>query len=744
MRNFLQNRNRFNSFRQVALSFVLLSVSAAWSQTVVKIQPNVTKSIAGYSVLDRNKYFNLCYSGRNFESNLGNATLANRYVNELEIGFGRVMGLVSGASNVVQDPARPGYASIPYLKYYASYPTPPSNGVTPSAAFSARFPLTIGNMYTDNHNAYPKFMPKEVYPGSTDSIPKDRVAAGELAANVLKYNFTDWTRPIIYEPINEPTYQLYYSGWVTKLGDFHTQVQKQVKALGVPTLVGGPCSSFSAYYNNNYNDFKKLTGFIDATSGNLDFYSFHVYDFHRWDSIQHVKNGRVTSGLPLEGIMDLLAAYGKVNYNKDLKYYTTEHGGTLNVPAMKLNMQKWFLGAGSGFAYDMKAKSITDFLMVNSCISNTMVFMDRPQLVMKAAPFILLESASWDPKYHASILVPNNYTDRKNWFESAQINFYKYFKGVRGRRVLTQCENPDIQQQAYVNGNKLILLLNNLSDSPVTLSLNYPVANLDSLVLRRLARNTDFTPFVTEAKVATAESLTLTAKESVVLFCNYSQPIAESYQVEEVPYYSPQMMVQFSTSSSFNVAVPSLDNIEYAYLRIGVGRGTGTDRNMSVWLNDTKLTVPLEVTAPTLEDASGYGSTKIIQVDKSLLKASNVVKVAFNDGKTGGIGAVTLCVGTRKASSGLSGVSVEPATLYQNYPNPSTGSTTLAFSLINPARASLSLYDTSGREVMPVASGDFQPGQYKYTISTKGLRKGIYFYRLITESDEMSRKMIVE
>jgi hypothetical protein len=120
------------------------------------------------------------------------------------------------------------------------------------------------------------------------------------------------------------------------------------------------------------------------------------------------------------------------------------------------------------------------------------------------------------------------------------------------------------------------------------------------------------------------------------------------------------------------------------------------------------------------------------------------VKVAFTDAKMGGIGAVTLCVGSRKVSSGLTALSVDPATLYPNCPNPARGSTVFSFSLANPARASLCLYDTNGREVLTVASGHFQPGSYKYTISTKGLRKGIYFYRLTTESDEMSRKMIVE
>jgi hypothetical protein len=716
------------------------------AQTVVDIQPNVTKSIAGHSVLDRNKYFNLCYTGVNFEAVVGNTTISNRYLNDLEIGFGRSLSLVAAATkytkNIVQDAARPGYVNVPYLIANAK----PTNGNTaPSATIKARFPTNIGNLYTDNHNSYPSFMPKEVYAGSTDSLPVNKVAAAEIAVSLLKYNFTDWTRPPIFEPINEPTWQLLDKAkMLTNLADFHNQMWIKAKSLGVSTLIGGACSSFSAYYNGNYGDFRKFSDFVDATSGNLDFYSFHIYDFHRWDSINHKQIGRVTSGLPLEGIMDLVAAYGKVTYNKDLKFYSSEHGGTLNVADQKKAMQKWFIGSGTDFAYDMKAKSITDFLMVNSCISNTMVFMDRPQLVEKVTPFILMESFAWDPKYHASILVANNYTDKKNWYESAQIHFFKYFQGVKGRRILTKCAHPDVQQQAYVNGNKLMVLLNNLSDNSITLSLNYPTLNLDSLVLRRLVRNADYTPTFSQSKVADAQSITLTGKESAILFCNYSQPISESYQVEENPYYATEMMRQFSTNSLFNVSIPSLSNIEYAYLRIGVGRGTGTDRNISVWLNGTQLTVPMELSAARLEDTSGYGSTKIIQVDKALLQVVNVVKVAFNDAKTGGIGTVTLCVGTKKAPSAVNIIDAEPASLDQNFPNPAIGSTVLSFSLTNPARASLKVYDVAGKEIQTVASGNFQPGKYQYNFSTKGLTKGVYFYRLTTESGDFNRKMVVE
>ena len=290
--------------------FTIITINA---QTVsFTVQPEITKSIMGHTVFDRGKYINVCHNGSSFEGGIGNVTISNGYINELEMSFGRTLAMVlygtKYTKNIIQDAARPGYANLAYLKANSK----PTNGGTPSAAFSKRFPTTCGTLLHDTHNTYPAFMPKEVYKGSTDSIPVNKVAAGEIVANLLKYNFTDWSRPLSYEPINEPTYQLLYKNYnmLPKLADLHVQIHVKVKELGTPVMVGGPCASTIWYYNNNYQNFSQFTDFVDATAGKLDFYSFHVYDFHRWDSITHNLGGRITTGLPLEGIMDIMSAYG--------------------------------------------------------------------------------------------------------------------------------------------------------------------------------------------------------------------------------------------------------------------------------------------------------------------------------------------------------------------------------------------------------------------------------------------------
>jgi hypothetical protein len=725
----------------------ILAILTTNAQTVsLTVQPEITKSIMGHTVFDRGKYINVCHNGSSFESSINNTTISNHYINDLEMSFGRSLTLVQYATkytkNIIQDAVRPGYANLTYLQANAK----PTNGNIPSVTFCKRFPTSCGTLMHDNHNTYPAFMPKDVYPGSTDSLPVNKVAAGEIVANLLKYNFTDWSRPLSFEPINEPTYQLLYKSYnmLPKLADLHLQIQAKVKELDTPVMVGGPCASTVWYYNNNYENFSQFSDFVDATAGKLDFYSFHVYDFYRWDSISHTLGGRITTGLPLEGIMDMVSAYGWSKYNKELIYLNTEHGGTMNLTDQKAAMRKWFLGTSTGFVADMKAKSQTDFLMVNSCIANTFVFMNRPHQVFKVVPFILIESFSWDPKYHASILVANNYTDKTNWYESAQVLFYKYFKDVRGRRVLSSCVSPDIQQQSFVDNNKVIVLLNNLSDSTISMNFNYPTLNLDSIMVRRLGRNSNFTPYFTETKVDDTRNLQLSGKESVALFLYYRDAVAESAQVDEKLYFATEMKQQFTTESTFHVSVPTIDNTEYAYLRIGVGRGVGTDRNMSVWFNGVQQIVPMEKAAAKLEDGSGYASTKLVQINKSLLQTSNTVKVAFNDSKSGGVGAVTLCVGLRTNASGLNTVENEPAELHPISPNPMNENARISFTLINPAKISLKIYNLQGQEVETVASGNFAAGKYEYNFSKEGLVQGVYVCRLMAGVNVYSQKLIVK
>ncbi|MEO6049421.1 MAG: hypothetical protein ABIQ57_18185 [Candidatus Kapaibacterium sp.] len=81
--------------------------------------------------------------------------------------------------------------------------------------------------------------------------------------------------------------------------------------------------------------------------------------------------------------------------------------------------------------------------------------------------------------------------------------------------------------------------------------------------------------------------------------------------------------------------------------------------------------------------------------------------------------------------------------LEQNQPNPFSGATLITFSLATRTRATIALYDETGREMAVLADGLFEPGEHQVTFEPAGLPSGVYRYTLRTEKGMLlSRSMV--
>jgi len=81
-------------------------------------------------------------------------------------------------------------------------------------------------------------------------------------------------------------------------------------------------------------------------------------------------------------------------------------------------------------------------------------------------------------------------------------------------------------------------------------------------------------------------------------------------------------------------------------------------------------------------------------------------------------------------------------TLNQNYPNPFNPSTQIRFTVQQSQQISLKVYDLAGRLVANLIDGDtINAGSHEVTFNANSLASGIYFYRIITESEIITRKM---
>ena len=81
--------------------------------------------------------------------------------------------------------------------------------------------------------------------------------------------------------------------------------------------------------------------------------------------------------------------------------------------------------------------------------------------------------------------------------------------------------------------------------------------------------------------------------------------------------------------------------------------------------------------------------------------------------------------------------------LSQNYPNPFNPVTNISYGLPTPTRVRLHLFNLKGQLVKELVNDTQQAGNYTVSLDASGLGSGIYFYRLITDSGSITRKMVL-
>jgi hypothetical protein len=290
----------------------------------------------------------------------------------------------------------------------------------------------------------------------------------------------------------------------------------------------------------------------------------------------------------------------------------------------------------------MKARSIHDYLQMNSMIANTLVFMDHPHILKKAVPFVLLESAGWDPRYYATLYSPNEFDPRsKDWAPSALHLFYRLFRDLQGRRVVAHCPDPDILLRAFVDGRNVFVVAHNLAEKPEALTISAPPPQ--STILRRFGCGDDLTPFLVEERPEDLSRVAIGARETIVIRADYGRSIDLERTIEETAHYGDAVTIAVEDEAIVRVAVPEPANVQYATLRVGYNRPHASGRRLRAVLNGEELTVPVEDSAARYDhEKHGYSTTKLIPVDPSLLKSVNTIAISFSDGGRGMIGAVVL------------------------------------------------------------------------------------------------------
>ena len=79
----------------------------------------------------------------------------------------------------------------------------------------------------------------------------------------------------------------------------------------------------------------------------------------------------------------------------------------------------------------------------------------------------------------------------------------------------------------------------------------------------------------------------------------------------------------------------------------------------------------------------------------------------------------------------------------QNYPNPFNPTTRIEFSLNDTKDVKVEVYDRIGRKVSTLINDRLNAGFHSVTFDGTGLASGVYFYRIVTDQQAITKKMVL-
>ncbi|MFC1569745.1 T9SS type A sorting domain-containing protein [bacterium] len=81
--------------------------------------------------------------------------------------------------------------------------------------------------------------------------------------------------------------------------------------------------------------------------------------------------------------------------------------------------------------------------------------------------------------------------------------------------------------------------------------------------------------------------------------------------------------------------------------------------------------------------------------------------------------------------------------MIQNYPNPFNPATTIQYTLNQMSAVILTVHDLMGHEVALLDEGIKTAGLHRVQFDASHLSNGVYFYQLETDSQVLTRKMLL-
>ena len=433
--------------------------------------------------------------------------------------------------------------------------------------------------------------------------------------------------PSYVEIINEPAYEsmggkLDYTHSIEEIANFHVGVADAIRAQAPDLKIGGYTTAFPDFEVGNFQRWEnRWKMFMDIAGEKMDFWSIHLYDFGS------IRGGEkeLRSGSNVEATFDMMEHYSKLSFNKIKPVVISEYGAQTH----DYNNKPW--------------SPYRDWLHLKASSSLLMSFLERPQHIASAINFIIVK-AEWgyntalDIPYASRLMrksnEPSEYTGE--WVYTDMVKFFQLWQNVNGTRIDTKSTDLDIQVDAYIDGNKGYLILNNLDFSEHTINLNFfdtKNENVSSILKRHLTLVGETPILDEETFTSPLSSVTIGAESTIILEYTFENPITINETSNEVKYYAETYYKPISADQPqiFNINNVSKDTYGEAVLRIGVGREHGKSLHPTITVNDKIIDVPTDWRGYDQAQRERFFGVLEIPVPFDVLQSNNTISVSFND-----------------------------------------------------------------------------------------------------------------
>ena len=376
------------------------------------------------------------------------------------------------------------------------------------------------------------------------------------------------------EVMNEPQWAS-SANWNQVIA-LHREVTELVKEEHPEAKIGG--ASCCGRYHSTNNGWDMAKQMMDdmttwqTPSGQpvkLDFWSIHPYERYALKAGGVYEQDAFYSPSHLTGTMDLIESYSNQLFGEPMSIAATEYGSWQQLRA--------------GGSYSSYPRDLQQWDLVRNVREKLMVFMERPDRIVNATPF--LAPRHWENTIPTPESVDNVFWEQDpngDWHETIVASMYRMYNDLKGQHLPIESDNLDVQTRAFLDGNTVYVVLNNLHESSESVNLSALLAaggSVTSASIDRIHRTGGINTYEEGVDVTgTWQNLTLAPEEGAVLTLTLGGTQVFDIVKNETTYYGDAVGLTLNglgDSPDINITADKDNSLQakvrVAYTRQGFG-----------------------------------------------------------------------------------------------------------------------------------------------------------------------------